>query len=131
MMVRNIPCFLYVLLTVQLSIFISVINQIDAQNFVLQQVYFMLIHVSSTCTHHQEVKIALQSLWYHHTYRCDDTRWNKLIVKQKFCASSCLITEINTEMHGQQNVKKQSSDMFRCYSYTINNLCLLKLQLLK
>jgi len=55
-------------------------------------------------------------LWYHHTYRCDDTRgsvmqvwppddkhmcskhveaWNKLIVKQKFCASSWLITEIN------------------------------------
>jgi len=51
-----------------------------------------------------------------HTYRCDDTRgcvmqfwpsddehmcskhveaWNKLIVKQKFCASSWLITEIN------------------------------------
>ena len=27
--------------------------------------------------------------------------WNKLIVKQKFCASSWLITE----MHGQQNVK--------------------------
>ena len=22
----------------------------------------------------QEVKIALHSLWYHHTYRCDDTR---------------------------------------------------------
>ena len=56
------------------------------------------------------------------TYRFDDTRgcviqfwppdsehmcskyveaWNKLIVKQKFCASSWLITE----MHGQQNVK--------------------------
>jgi len=27
--------------------------------------------------HHQEVKIALHSLWYHHTYRCDDTRGNK------------------------------------------------------
>ena len=74
----------------------------------------MLLHVSSTCG--QEVKIALHSLWYHHTYRCDDTRgciiqfwppddehmcskyaeaWNKLIVKQKFCASSWLITEIN------------------------------------
>ena len=26
-------------------------------------------HVSSTCAHHQEVKIALHSLWYHHTYR--------------------------------------------------------------
>jgi len=58
---------------------------------------------------------ALHSLWYHHTYRCDDTRgcviqfwppddehmcskhveaWNKLIVKQKFCTSSWLITEI-------------------------------------
>ena len=95
-------------------------------------------HVSSICAHHQEVKIVLHSLWYHHTYRwpscaqderglfqpvletatyrCADTRgcvmqfwppddehmcskhveaWNKLIVKQKFCASSWLITEIN------------------------------------
>jgi len=26
-------------------------------------------HVSSTCAHHQEVKIALHGLWYHHTYR--------------------------------------------------------------
>jgi len=41
----------------------------------------MLVHVSSTCAHHQEVKIALHSLcyhhtyrWYHHTYRCDDIR---------------------------------------------------------
>ena len=76
----------------------------------------MPLHVSSTCAHHQEVKIPLHSLWYHHTYRFDDTRgcvmefwppddehmcskhveaWNKLIVKQKFCASSWLITEIN------------------------------------
>jgi len=59
---------------------------------------------------------TLHSLWYHQTYRCDDTRgcvmqfwppddehtcskhveaWNKLIVKQKFCSSSSLITEIN------------------------------------
>ena len=34
----------------------------------------MPLHVSSTYAHHQEVKIALHSLWYHHTYRCDDTR---------------------------------------------------------
>ena len=54
--------------------------------------------------HRQEVKIVLHGLWYHHTYRCVDTRgcvmqfwppddehmcskhvkaWNKLIVKQK------------------------------------------------
>jgi len=45
----------------------------------------MPLHVSSTCAHHQEVKIALHSLWYHHTYtyRCDDTM--KLIVKQILC----------------------------------------------
>ena len=29
----------------------------------------MPLHVSSTSAHHQEVKIALQSLWYHQTYR--------------------------------------------------------------
>ena len=121
----------------------------------------MPIHVSSTCAHHQEVKIALRSLLYHlwwyqrlrifisvinqldaqmfcstislfHAYtyfehmcsssgcqNCitqplvssvmmqfwppDDKQmcskhveaWNKLILKQKFCTSSWLITEIN------------------------------------
>ena len=29
----------------------------------------MPLHVSSTCAHHEEVKIALHSLWYHLTYR--------------------------------------------------------------
>jgi len=29
----------------------------------------MPLHVSSTCAHYQEVKIALNSLRYHHTYR--------------------------------------------------------------
>jgi len=62
------------------SIFISVFNQLDAQNLFHNKFYFMPLHVSSTCSHHQEVKIALHSLWYHHlvhetaTYRCDDTR---------------------------------------------------------
>jgi len=36
----------------------------------LREDYFMPLHVSSTCAHHEEVKIALHSLWYHHTYRC-------------------------------------------------------------
>jgi len=39
------------------------------QFFVLQSVHFMPLHASSTCAHHQEVKIALHSLWYHQTYR--------------------------------------------------------------
>ena len=70
----------------------------------------MPVHVSSTSGYRQEAKIVLYSLWYHHTYRCDDTRdcrvqfwppdyehlcskyveaWNKLIIK--FSASSWLI----------------------------------------
>ena len=60
------------------NIFISVFNQLDAQNLFYNKFYFMPLHVSDTCAHHQEVKIALRSLWYHHTYRCDrcdDTSW--------------------------------------------------------
>ena len=58
-----------VLLTVHLSIFISVFTNLMHKIFILQYVYFMPLHVSSTCAHHQEVKIALHSLWYHHTYK--------------------------------------------------------------
>ena len=42
--------------------------------------------------------------------------WNELIVKQKFCASSWLITE----MHGQQNVKKKT---FTCSLGIMNVHC--------
>jgi len=58
-----------VLLTLHLCIFISVSNQLDAQNLFHNKLYSIPQHVSSTCAHHQEVKIALHSLWYHHTYR--------------------------------------------------------------
>ena len=44
----------------------------------------MPLHVSSTRAVRQEAKIVLYNLWYHHTYRCDDT-----IIK--FSASSWLI----------------------------------------
>ena len=59
-----------VLLTVHPSVFISVISQLDAQNFC----FIISLFHASTCfehlAHHQEVKIALHSLWYHHhTYR--------------------------------------------------------------
>ena len=79
--------------------FISVFNQLDAQSLFHNKFYFMPLHVSSTCAHHQEVKIALHSLWYHYTYRCDDfdllmmstcarnmyRHEIKLIVKQILC----------------------------------------------
>jgi len=48
-----------VLLTVHLSTFISVNNQFDAQSLFHNKFYFMPLHVSSTCAHHQEVKITL------------------------------------------------------------------------
>jgi len=35
----------------------------------------MPLHVSSTCAHHQEVKIALHSLWYHHI---KTSEWSKI-----------------------------------------------------
>jgi len=64
----------------QQLLFVSIINQLDAQNLFHNNFYFMPVHVSSTCAHHQEVKIALHSLWYHHTYRCDDTRGCDLLM---------------------------------------------------
>jgi len=57
-----------------LNLFVSVFNQLDAQNLFHNKFHFMPLHVSSTCAHHQEVKTALHSLWYHQTYRSDDTR---------------------------------------------------------
>ena len=64
-----------VLLTVHLSIFILVINQLDAQNFCFTISFISCLYMfRAPCSHHKEVKIVLYSLWYHHTYRCDDTR---------------------------------------------------------
>ena len=59
----------------------------------------MPLHVSNTCAHHQDVKIALHSLWYHHTYRWPSRARDDHLNKY-------------TEMHGQQNVKI-CSYMFR------------------
>jgi len=44
--------------------------------------------------------------------------WNKLIVKQKFCASSWLITE----MHGQQTVKIWRITVYGTTIRTTNNV---------
>jgi len=38
----------------------------------------MPLRVSSTRAHRQEGKIVLYSLWYHYTYRSDDTRCCKV-----------------------------------------------------
>jgi len=46
--------------------FISVFNQLDAQNVFHNKFYFMPLHVSSICAHYLVRETA--------TYRCDDTR---------------------------------------------------------
>ena len=78
------------------STFILVTNQLDAQNLFYNKFISYLYIFRTPCTHRQEVKIVLYSLWYHHicrwpsrardspvggrtvhgttTYRYDDTR---------------------------------------------------------
>ena len=73
-----------VLLTVHLSIFISVINQLDAQNFCFT---ISLFH-ASTCFENMCSASGSQNC-------ITPNAWDKLIVKQKFCPSSWLITVIN------------------------------------
>ena len=63
-----------VLLTVHLSIFILVINQLGAQNLFYNKFISCLYMFRALCAHRQEVKIVLYSLWYHHTYRCGNNR---------------------------------------------------------
>ena len=127
-------------------LFISVINQLDAHNFCFTINLFhastCFEHMCSSsggqnCTHHtyrcDDTRGCVM-----HTYSCDDTRgcviqfwppddehmcskhveaWNKHIVKQKFCSSSWLITEINIPrctVSKTLKKKKQCCDGLRC-----------------
>jgi len=65
--------FFYVLLTVHLSIFSSVFNQLDAQNLFHNKFYFMTLHVSSTmCLSSEGQNYITQHLASSH--------WNKWVV---------------------------------------------------
>ena len=59
--------------------------------------YLMPLHVSSTCAHHQEVKIALYSLWYHHT---ETSEWSK-INKIQFYKYEQIIVKFMCEFFGR------------------------------
>jgi hypothetical protein len=76
--------------------FISVFNQLDAQNLFHNKFYFMSLHVSSTCAHYQEVKIALHNLWHRHTYR-----WPSRAQVERGLVGM-------PEVYGQQNIKTMS-----------------------
>jgi len=69
----------------------------------------MPLHFLSTSVHHQVVKIALHSLWYHHT---ETSEWSK-------------ITKIQFYKY-EQIVVKSMYEFFRCdycVLRTINMLC--------
>jgi len=82
-----------VMLTVQLSIFISVINKPDAQNFCFT---VSLFH-ASTCFEHMCSSSGGQKYPPDDEHMCSKQveSCNKLTVKQKYFASSWLITEIS------------------------------------
>ena len=69
----------------------------------------MPLHVSSTCAHHQEVKIALHSLWYHHT---ETSEWSK-ITKIQFYKYEQIVVKFMRECFGCDY----------CVLLTINILC--------
>ena len=53
-----------------ISVYLSqYLTNLMHKNLFYSKFYFMRLHVSSTCAHHQEAKIALQSFWYRQTYR--------------------------------------------------------------
>jgi len=67
--------FLFCFLTVNLSIIILTTLM---HKFLFYNKFIICLYMfRALCAYHQEVKIVLYSLWYHHrtpTYRCDDTR---------------------------------------------------------
>ena len=71
----NLRFFFDVLLTVQLSIFILVINQLDAQNLFYSKFISCLYMFRALCAHRHKVKIILYSLWYYHT---ETSEWSKI-----------------------------------------------------
>jgi len=69
----------------------------------------MPLQVSGTCADNQEVKIALHSLWYHHT---ETSEWSK-ITKIQFYKYEQIVVKFMCEFFGCDY----------CVLLTINMLC--------
>jgi len=69
----------------------------------------MPLHVSSTCAHHQGVKIALHSLWYRHTETSDCSE----ITKIQFYRYEQTVVKLMCEFSGCDY----------CILLTVNMLC--------
>ena len=96
----------------------------------------MPLHVSRTCAHHQEVKIVLHSLWYHHT---ETSEWSKItkiqlykyeqIVVNFLCeffgCDYCVLLAINMLCHVEGMFIQLLNLLERYYVYL--HLCFLSL----
>ena len=69
----------------------------------------MLLHVSSTCAHRQEVKIVLYSLWYYHT---ETSEWSKITKITK-------VTKVQFYKYQHIVVKFGSVLKMLCFQYEI------------
>ena len=56
----------------------------------------MPLHISNTYAHHQDVKIAVHSLWYRHTEICE---WSK-ITKMQFYKYEQIVVKFMCEFFG-------------------------------
>jgi len=89
---QSLYVYFDILLTVHLCINLAITNLMH-KIFFYNKFIIRLYMFRALCAHHQEVKIVLHSIWYHHTYRwasraqfqalklhrtatyrCDDTR---------------------------------------------------------
>jgi len=96
----------------------------------------MPLHVLRICPHYMEVKIALHSLWYHHT---ETSTWSKItkiqfykyeqiVVKfmcEFFGCDYCVLLTINMLCHVEVMFIQLLNLLERCYVYL--HLCLLSL----
>ena len=79
----------------------------------------MPLHVSSTCAHHQEVKIVLHSLWYHHT---ETSEWSK-ITKMQFYKYEQIVVKFMCEFFGCDYCVLLTVNMlYRGYVYPVIKL---------
>jgi len=96
----------------------------------------MPLHVSSTCAHHQKVKIALHNLWYHHTetsvwskiIRIQFYKYEQILVKfmcEFFGCDYCVLLTLNMLCHVELMFIQLLNLLERYYVYL--HLCLLSL----
>ena len=74
----------------------------------------MPLHVSSTCARHQETKIALHSLWYHHT---ETSEWSK-ITKIQFYKYEQIVVKFMCEFFGCDYCSKHVEAWNKTYCET-------------